>query len=252
MHGNGIALVFDEDAGNILQLLAEFGRRTFENGYRGGGRIVVVMAAIGTDHLEAVATGVPDLGKANPVPDVGQITAAQYCDRALRGKLLQCLGGSVDKGRRIRIRDYLGQRAVKVQAHERLSAVDDPDQLTIRVEGIRQLRHALVSGTDLHFGEVGNHHVGAVPQEVVGMPHPIDADDDREPAVTTRLHPRLGVLDDHAPLWSRAQSARRLQQDSRVGLADQPERFCDDAVYPDRKQVAESGRLQSVFAVAAR
>ena len=64
--------------------------------------------------------------------------------------------------------------------------------------------------------------------------------------------PGLGVLDDHGPLRNRAQSAGGFQQDGWVGLAGQPEGLGDHAVDADGKEVAESGRLQDVFAVAAR
>ena len=210
------------------------------------------MTAIRPDQLEAVAARIPDAGQANALSDVGQVAAAQYGDGALRCQLLQSLGGTVDKNGRIRIRDDFGQGAVEVEAHDRPPTVHDRAQLTIGLQCVRQLRHALVAGAHLYLGEVGNHHVGAVLEEVVGMSGPVDANDECEPAVAACLDSGLGVLDDHGPLRGRAQSAGGLHQDGWVGLTRQPESFGDHAVHPDREQVAESGRVEDLFAVAAR
>ncbi len=72
-----------------------------------------------------------------------------------------------------------------------------------------------------------------------------------KPAVAARLHSGLGVLDDDGALRSRAQSVGGCQQDRGVGLAGQPEGLGDHAVDADGEEVAESGRLQDLFAVAA-
>jgi hypothetical protein len=96
----------------------------------------------------------------------------------LRCKPIQRIGCAVDKRCRIRIRDDVGQCAVEVQADERLPAVDDADQLTIRVQRVRQLRHGFVPGAHLHIGEVGNYHVGAVREKVFGMTGAVDTDNE--------------------------------------------------------------------------
>ena len=191
-------------------------------------------------------------GQADPVADVCQIAAAQYRDRALRRQVLQGLGRAVDERGRIGIRDDLGQRAVEVETHERLSAIDDADQLAIGVQRVRQLRHAFVTGAHRDIGEVGNHHVGAAAQEFLGMAGAVDADDEREPAVATGLAPRPRrprrprTAPEPRPACWWPPAARR------VGLARQPESLGDHAVDADGEQVAESGRLEDVLAVAAR
>ena len=84
------------------------------------------------------------------------------------------------------------------------------------------------------------------------MPGAVDTDDACEPAVAPRLHPSLGVLDDDGALRSRAQPSGRFQQHSGIGLAGQAESFGVQAVDANGEQVTKSGRLQHVFAVAAR
>ena len=98
-----------------------------------------MVTAIGSDQLEAVAAGVPHSGYPDPVPDIRQITATQYGDRALRRQVLQGLRRAVDERGGIGIRDDLGQGAIEVEAHKRLTAGDNADQLTVGVQRVGQL-----------------------------------------------------------------------------------------------------------------
>ena len=154
-------------------------------------------------------------GHADAVADVRQIAAAQDGDGAQRRQVLQRLGRAVDERGRIGIRDDLGQGAVEVEAHERLPAADDADQLTVGVQRVRQLRHPLVAGAHGDVGEVGDHDIGTVTLEFVGVSGPVDADDEREAAVACPLTPacassmttdRSGTVPSLSTAWSKAGS----------------------------------------------
>ena len=164
MDRDGIALVFDACPRDVLQLVAEFGRCAFENGYRGGCRVVVVVTAVRADQLEAVASGIPDPGQADAVPDVGQIAAAEYGDGALRREVLQSLGRAGDERGRIGIRDDFRQRAVEIQTHQRPSAPTMPISWPWS-PGRWAAVTSFVAGAYDHIGEVSHHHVGAITQQ---------------------------------------------------------------------------------------
>ena len=66
VHGYGIALVLDVCSRDVLQFVAQFGRCTFQDGYRGGRGIVVVVTAVRSDELEAMTAGVPEARQARP------------------------------------------------------------------------------------------------------------------------------------------------------------------------------------------
>ena len=58
--GDGKALVLHTHSGDRLEVVAQFRSCALQGGYRGGCRIVLVVSAVGSDELEAVAAGVPD------------------------------------------------------------------------------------------------------------------------------------------------------------------------------------------------
>ena len=73
--------MLDVDSGDMAEVVAQVRRGTFQQRYRGGRRVIVMMTTVGPHQLEAVAARIPDSGDSDPVADVRQITATQYGHR---------------------------------------------------------------------------------------------------------------------------------------------------------------------------
>ncbi len=76
------------------------------------------------------------------------------------------------------------------------------------------------------------------------MAGPIDADDQSESTVPSRLHARDGVFDDDSSQWLDVQSPGRFEKTIRGRLACKVEPFAFDAVHPSFKGIREAGLSQ--------
>ena len=190
-------------------------------------------------------------GYAYPAADIREVATAEDGHGAHRRDEFQRLGRAVDEPGRSGIRDDGGQRSVVVQEQHRLSCAGDADQLTVGRQRIREFRDPLVTRANRDVGQVGEHDVGTVVRQVVGTSGPVDADDEREPAVAARRHACGGVLDDDTPLRSHTESAGSLQKHCGIGLFGRPA-FAGDPVDADAEQVVDPGGLQGLPALRAR
>ena len=98
VHRDGVALVFHRYPADTGEHLGELSCRISQYRDRLRGSLVAVMCPVRTDHLKAVAAGVPQAGYADPVADVGEVAAGQHRYRVKRGQRSEGLGRTVYQG----------------------------------------------------------------------------------------------------------------------------------------------------------
>ena len=191
-------------------------------------------------------------GRPTRLADVRQIPAAQYRHRAVRRQALQGFDRAVDKRGRVGVRDDLRERPVVVETDERLPAGDNAYQLTVGVEGVWKLRHVFVTLADLDVGKIVDHDVGTACQQLVSITGVVYTDHDREAVFVARLHPGLGVHDEHGPARIRGESARCFEQNGGVGLARKPDYLGEHTVERGGEQILDAGGAQHTPTIVAR
>ena len=98
VHRDGVALVFHRYPADTGEPLGELGCRIRQYRDRLRCSLVAVVHPVRTDHLKAVAAGVPQAGYADPIADVGEVAAGEHRYRVERGQRSQGIGGAVNQG----------------------------------------------------------------------------------------------------------------------------------------------------------
>ena len=237
MDRDGKSLVFHPRSLDVGERLTQLGGGALEHRHGRGGVVVLAVAAVGRDRLEAVAAGVPEVGHTHPVPDVGEVAAGQDRDGAPFGQAGESLGGAVDQPRGVGVSDDRGQRAVEVEADRRAMTTQDSGDVGIGFERIRYLRHPPVTGANPDSVEIVDHHIGAPLQQLAGTSRRAEPDHQREPAVTGRDDPVGSAVDDDGPFRSTADPLRDLPKTGRVGTGLGARRVDTRAVQPPRQLI---------------
>ena len=144
--------------------------------------------------------------------------------------------------------DDLRERPIVVETDERLPAGDNAHQLAVGVEGVWKLRF-VVAACGSRLGEVIDHHIGTACQQFIGIAGALHTDDDREAAVTARLHTRLGVFDQDGPARIRGESARYVEEHGEFGPAVAREPPGEPSVDMDGEQILDVRGAQHAMPV---
>src|SRR6202011_2988281 len=99
---------------------------------------------------------------------------------------------------------------------------------------------------------VGHDNVRPVLAQRVGLPHPVNADDETETTGASGLHPGERILEHHGLLRLYTQRASTGEERVRRGLAPQMLTYGDDTVDACVEQILNPGRDQHIPAVGAR
>ena len=191
VHSDGKALVLHQYSRDIAEVFRQSSGGMRQSGDRRAGRGILVMAAIRCDQLEAVTAREPQSVDVDPVADIGQVTAADHPHRALCCQRSQRLGATVQQGCGSGVFDYVGQRAVEVEEHHWSPSRNQFFQLAVDLQSIGEGRHGGVTASHRELSEVGYHGVGSAGQQFVGVPVPVETDNEAESACTARCHTEL-------------------------------------------------------------
>ncbi len=226
VHGRGEALLLDLDARDVGQELAQPRAGPGHVVEQPGVRLPPDLGLRARD-VEAVAARVVELVQRDERRDLVAAATAHHGHRAARRERAHHVARGLGQERSIGILDDRRQRAVVVEEHDQLAAVQPGRELgparQRRRQAARVLHEPPVEDLGRDVLERGDDHVSAALAQGPALALAIHAHDQAEAAALAGLHACQRILEQDRIAGLDAEPPGALQEGVGAGLASEPE-----------------------------